>query len=103
MSRCLCVGCLETFARRLYRPPLRFEVEERSNETGSVTFVDKELLATWDKLVIVRKDVNKKFMVGLEDKPQKIRYPQFLGPGFLRPKKMKSCMRAVMYAELATE
>ena len=87
----------------MYRAPLRFEVEERSDKTGRISFVDKELIATWDRLLIIRKDPNKNFVIGLEDKPGKIRYPEFLGHGFLRPRKIRSWLRATMYSELTTE
>ena len=99
----MCVGCLEAFARRLYRAPLRFEVEETSATTGSISFVDKEIVAGWDDLHVLRKDPNKDYVVGLEDKPKKIRYPAFLGPGFLRPRKLRSWLRATMFAELSSE
>ena len=78
-------------------------MEETSGETGSVTFVDKEGLATWDEIFIRRKDPNKKYVLGLELKPQKIRYPAYLGPGYVRPRKIRSWMRATMYAELSSE
>ena len=80
----------------MYRAPLRFEVEERSDKTGRISFVDKELIATWDRILIIRKDLNKNFVIGLEDKPGKIRYPEFLGHGFLRPRKIRSWLRATM-------
>ena len=87
----------------MYRAPLRFEVEERSDATGKISFVDKELIATWDRLLIIRKDPNKDFVIGLDSKPGKIRYPEFLGHGFLRPRKIRSWLRATMYSELSTE
>ena len=87
----------------MYRAPLRFEVEERSDATGKISFVDKELIATWDRLLIIRKDPNKNFVIGLDSKPVKIRYPEFLGHGFLRPRKIRSWLRATMYSELSTE
>ena len=91
------------FARRLYRPPLRFEVEETTTEQGSISFVDKEFIFGWSDLMVIRKDPNKDFVLGLTSKPTKIRYPAFLGSGFVRPRKIRSWMRATMYAELSTE
>ena len=78
-------------------------MEERSDKTGRISFVDKELMATGDRLLILRKDPNQNFVIGLEDKPGKIRYPEFLGHGFLRPRKIRSWLRATMYSELTTE
>ena len=74
------------YARRLYRKPVKFDVEERSTETGSITFVDKEVLATWDDVQVIRKDPNKRYVAGLDSAPVKIRYPQFLGKSFIRPR-----------------
>ena len=94
---------MEQFATRLYRKPLRFEVEEVSTETGSITFVDKEVLLEWDQVTFIRKDPNKKFVIGVESQPTKIRYPEYIGAPLVRPRKLRAWMRATMYAELSTE
>ena len=94
---------MEAFARRLYRAPIRFEIEGRTDATGAITLVDKELIASWDTLVVLRKDVNKGYTSGVEDMPTKIRPPAFLGNGYLRPGKVRSWLRATWYGELASE
>ena len=38
-----------------------------------------------------------------EEKPTKIRYPEVLGFGYLRPRKIRSWIRATMYSELSTD
>ena len=78
-------------------------MEETSDKLGAVTFVDKEVAANWDRLWIRRKDVNRKYVLGLKSQPKKIRYPEFLGRGFTRPRKIKAWMRSTMFAELSSE
>ncbi len=94
---------MEVHAKRLYRAPLRFETEETSHTDGSVTFCDKEVTATWERLWIRRKDPNRRYVLGLDSFPKKIRYPCFLGHRLVRSQKMKAWMRSTFYAELSSE
>ena len=85
---------------RLYRKPLKFEVEE----TGAkLDFVDKELLLGWDKVHIARKDPNKKYVMGTAPVPPKVRYPPYLGPAFVRKRKLKSWMMGTWFAETTAD
>ena len=88
------------FALRLYRKPLRFEVEEKGSHFG---FVDKEAVLGWDDITVTRKDPNKEYVIGLHPAPAKIRYPQFLGPPFVRRRKLKSWMMSTWFAETTAD
>ena len=88
------------FATRLYRKPLKFEIEE----TGAkLEFVDKELILGWDDVHISRKDPNKKYIIGTAPVPPKIRYPPYLGAAFVRKRKLKSWMTGTWFAETTAD
>ena len=81
---------------RLYRKPLKSEIEE----TGAkLEFVDKELILGWDDVHISRKDPNKKYVMGTAPVPPKIRYPPYLGAAFVRRRELKSWMMGTWLAE----
>ena len=85
---------------RLYRKPLKFEVEE----TGAkLDFVDKEIILGWDEVHIARKDPNKKFVMGTEAVPPKVRYPPYLGAAFVRKRKLKSWLMGTWFAETTAD
>ena len=88
------------FAMRLYRKPLKFEVEE----TGAkLDFVDKEIILGWDEVHVARKDPNKKFVMGTEAVPPKVRYPPYLGAAFVRKRKLKSWLMGTWFAETTAD
>ena len=85
---------------RLYRKPLKFEVEE----TGAkLDFVDKEIILGWDEVHIARKDPNKKFVMGTAAVPPKVRYPPYLGAAFVRKRKLKSWLMGTWFAETTAD
>ena len=84
----------------MYRKPLKFEVEEKG---AKLDFVDKELLLEWDKVHIARKDPNKQYVMGTAPTPTKIRYPPYLGPAFVRRRKLKSWMMGTWFSETTAD
>ena len=96
----MCAECLALFAKRMCRPPLKFDVEESGSR---VSFVHLDVIGTWNGLGLSRNDKNKPFLCGWEAKPVKVRYPPYLGPSLLRIPKMRSWIRAAWFADLCTE
>ena len=88
------------YAKRTYRPPLQFDIEEQGSR---VSFVHLDISATRGKLYLLRNDKNKSFLCGWESQPTKIRYPPFLGFSLVRVPKMRSWIRASWFAELNTQ
>ena len=66
-------------------------------------FVDKEITLGWDEVHIARKDPNKKFVMGTAAVPPKVRYPPYLGPAFVRKRKLKSWLMGTWFAETTAD
>jgi hypothetical protein len=97
MSSVLCPGCLGAFGARLYRAPIRFEVEESG---AQITFCDLALWATDAGLEIWRHDPNLGFVLGLEAAPKKVRYPPYLGPGVVARSKLRAWIGGSWHSEM---
>ena len=65
----------------------------------AIGFVGLSLEVSWDEITINRADPNRPFAIGLEGKPKKIRYPDFLGYGLLRKRKLQAWLRHSFFAE----